>query len=371
MRRVLEVFGEPIISGGQEAFVNNVVESIDWSDLSIDLFTPYYCNNKLYKDNVEKRGGKVYAAGLDFKPGKSRFNIEKVIDAHLKTNQYDVVHVHSGSISVLALTAKIARRNGVERVIVHSHSPAEHETIKHLLVKLYFSKTLYKYPTNYLACSMNAALCKYPKKIASTKTVFLKNGINLEKYKFNPTVREKIRSQLEIENDVYVIGHVGRFSREKNHTFLIDVFNGLIKKGVKVKLLLVGDGELQDEVKNKVLVLGLADNVILTGNISNVNEYMQAMDIFVLPSLYEGLPFVGVEAQASGMPVIVSTGVSQELKLTKSILYIDLSVQKWIDSIECMLGLSRKNNIEELRKKGFDIKETSSTLKSLYVNDIS
>lgn len=366
MIRVLEVFGEPIISGGQEAFVNNVVESIDWSDLTIDLFTPYYCGNDLYRDNVEKKGGKVYVAGLDFNPGKSRFNIEKILDDHFKTHCYDVVHVHSGSVSVLALTAKIARNNHVKKVFVHSHSPIEHETLKHSLVKIYFSRDLKKYPTAYFACSMNAALCKYPKKIAREKTIFIKNGINLEKYKYDAAVRNKMRKQLHIEDNEYVIGHVGRFSKEKNHMFLIDVFKKLLDEKIKARLLLVGDGELKAEVIQKVHSLGISSNVLFTGNVTNVHEYMQVMDCFVLPSLYEGLPFVGVEAQAAGMPVIVSTGVSPELKLTDLIQYTELDVNKWAQTINKCKQIKRSCDISRLKDQGFDIVQTAELLRKEY-----
>lgn len=367
MIKVLEVFGEPIISGGQEAFVNNVVENIDWNDLTIDLFTPYYCDNDLYRCNVEKKGGKVYAVGLEFNPGKSRFNIEKALDIHLKNHHYDVVHVHSGSISVLALTAKIAKRNQINKVFVHSHSPIEHETLKHSLIKMCFSRDLKKYPTAYLACSMNAALCKYPNKIAKTKTIFIKNGINLEKYRFDVLVRNKIRKQLNIEDDEYVIGHVGRFSKEKNHLFLIDVFVRLLENKNKVRLLLVGDGELRNVVTQKVHTLGIDGDVIFTGNVTNVHEYMQAMDCFVLPSFYEGLPFVGVEAQAAGMPVIVSTGVSPELKLTDLIHYEELDIDKWVDAIKKWKILKRSDDISTLRNQGFDILQTVSMLRQMYI----
>lgn len=367
MRRVLEVFGEPIISGGQEAFVNNVVENINWKGLRIDLFTPYYCDNSLYRKNVEKRGGKVFASCLEFKPGSSRFNIRKPIERILKKEKYDVVHVHSGSVSVLAIVADVAKKNAIETIIIHSHSPAEHETVKHILVKTLFYKTLSTCPTYYLACSLNAAICKFPKNIALYKTKFINNGINLEKYKFNIKQRKMMRNNLNLEASDYLIGHVGRFSKEKNHKFLIEIIDRLVALGVKAKLLLVGDGELKVEIEAQVKKKKLDKYVIFTGNVTNVNEYMQAMDCFALPSLYEGLPFVGIEAQAAGMPVIVSTGVSQELKLTDSIVYEELDVNTWVNRICTCHGMKRVDNIEQLKKMGFDIVQTANILRKLYL----
>lgn len=368
MRKILEVFGEPIINGGQETFVNNLIENINLSDMSIDLFTPYYCENKLYKMNVEDKGGQVFEAGLKFEPGKSRFNIKNSLISIFKNNHYDVVHIHSGSVSVIAIAAQIARMNCCDRVIVHSHSPSEHETLKHMLAKLYFYRALSKYPTDYLACSMNAALWKYPKYIALKKTKIIKNGINLEKYKFDYEVRKKMRSKLSISMNEYLIGHVGRFSKEKNHLFLLNVFWGLLQKKYNVRLILLGNGKLQEDIKNKAKELGIENKVIFTGNVTNVNEYMQAFDVFVLPSLYEGLPFAGVEAQASGLPLIVSDGVSDELKITDSVEYIKLDEFEWIKAIEKKLNYHRYNNIEQLQKEGYDIIQTSEEIYDIYMN---
>ena len=370
MKRILEVFGEPIISGGQEAFVNNVIENINWENLCIDLFTPYYCNNDLYRKNISDRGGKIYEANLDFKPGSSRFNIRKPLDEVLKHEKYDVVHVHSGSVSVLSIVSEVAKKNKVKIIIVHSHSPAEHETFKHMLVKIWFYRVMKMYPTYYFACSLNAALCKFPRKIALDKTKFIKNGINLDKYKFDIEKRKKIRKYLKLNEKDYLIGHVGRFSKEKNHKFLIEIIDKLSMLDRNVKLLLVGDGELKKDIEEQVKKRNLIKNVIFTGNVANVDEYMQAMDCFVLPSLYEGLPFVGVEAQASGMPIIVSNGVSCELKLTNSVEYEELKVEKWIEKIRKSKNKRRCDNILELKKAGFDITETANILRKIYFENV-
>ena len=128
--KVLEVFGEPISSGGQESLVINIISHMNLENMQIDLLTPYYCDHTYYKSVIEELGGKVYEFGLPFEPGKSRFNINKEIDTFFKENKYDVVHVHSGSISVLCIIEYFAKKNGVKKVITHSHCAVEHINIK-------------------------------------------------------------------------------------------------------------------------------------------------------------------------------------------------------------------------------------------------
>lgn len=371
MKRILEVFGEPIISGGQEAFVNNLVSNIDISGLLIDLYTPYYCGNEYYKKNVLKLGGNVFEENIPFTPGKSRKNIIKPFEKHLKSFHYDVVHVHSGSVSVLAYVAKTAKKCGVNRIIVHSHSPAEKETLKHIAIKILTKRTMQKCPTDFFACSVNAAEWKYPKNIVKNNITIIKNGINLERYVFDANVRSEIRNNLNIPEDAYVVGHVGRFSHEKNHKFLISVFAKLKKVINNAKLILAGDGDTIEEIKALVKEKEIEDCVSFLGNIPNVNEVMQAMDVFVLPSLYEGLPIVGVEAQAAGLAVIVSANVSDELKLTNSIQYVSIEdEQLWVNALVRIADEKpRYQNTEKLAKAGFDIHATAELVRSVYIKE--
>lgn len=369
--KVLEVFGEPIISGGQESFVNNLILNIDPSDLNIDLYTPYNCENENYINNVRKLGGNIFEEKLPFTPGKSRKNIIKPFKNHLKKFHYDVVHVHSGSISVLAYISKTAKECGVKRIIVHSHSPAEKETLKHILIKFFTKRTMLKCPTNYFACSLNAAEWKYPKNIVENNVIIIKNGINLEDYKFNSNIRSEIRKELNIPDDAFVVGHVGRFSREKNHKFLINVFVKLKKIISNSKLVLAGDGDTINEIKSMVKEKKIEDSVIFLGNISNVNEVMQSMDVFVLPSLYEGLPVVGVEAQASGLPLIVSANVSDEIKLTADVQFLSIQNEElWLNAlIKLAKEKPRYQNTEILTKAGFDIHTTAEIVRDVYMKE--
>ena len=152
--RVLEVFGEPISNGGQESFVINIVQHINHEHLAIDMLTPYYCDNSYYEDIVKSFGGTIYTFGLSFEPGKSRFNINDKIDAFFKEHPYDVVHIHSGSISILCIMAHFAKKNHVKKIIVHSHCAAEHKTLKYRLTRMASYPYIMSAPTDYCACSV-------------------------------------------------------------------------------------------------------------------------------------------------------------------------------------------------------------------------
>lgn len=310
--------------------------------------------------------GNVYELGLDFQPGQSRKLLYEPVKRFLEGHIYDAVHVHSGSISALAYVAKAARRSGVNKVIVHSHATGI-PSIKHKAIRFVFGFMLRANATDFLACSVEAGKMKYPSDIVKNKLVVIKNGINIEQYKLCSTKRESIRKSLGIANDTYVLGHVGRFSYEKNHSFLINVFNQVHEQIPKSKLLLVGDGELVNEIRAKVKEVGLEDLVIFTGNVDNVQDYYQAMNVFLLPSLYEGLPFVTLEAQASGIPCIISTGVPENVKMAPNVYRLDLGdEQDWIDKA---ISLKQEKPLDSsiiIQQAGYDIRDTAKQIRSLY-----
>lgn len=370
MKKVLEVFGEPISRGGQESYVMNALTNMNLSDLHIDMFTPYYCDNEAYKYFIESHGGKVNQGGMPFVVGGSRREIVPVFEEYLKDKEYDVVHIHSGSISVLAYYARIASKVGVRKVIVHSHSSGVKENIKHFLIKKYASRLFEAYATDYFACSLEAAKWKYPMSVMS-KVKVLKNGVDLLKFKYDEKIRKKFRNEYKIADGTLVLGHVGRFTYEKNQIFLIDVLLAFRKKysNKKAILMLIGDGEELASVKKKVDQLGMNDSVIFTGARDNINEYMQMFDIFLFPSLYEGLGMVGIEAQAAGLPVIASKGIPQLMKVKEQVVFVDLAeIDKWVLEIYKKMNM-RDISQDEIKSKGFDIIDTSRELRNIYFEE--
>lgn len=364
--RILEITGEPILHGGQENFIFNILENINNSDLQFDVLTPYSCDNERFKDLIRNKGGNVYEFNLEFRPCKSRRLLYKPVLNFLRDRKYDVIHIHSGSISVLAYEALAARKAGVKKIIVHSHSTGT-KGIKHTLIHATFSPILKNCPTHYMACSKEAAEMKFPSSVQGDVTV-AKNGINLNRFKRNIEVGKALRKRYGISDNAFVIGHVGRFTAEKNHVFLVDMFNILHERLPNSYLLLVGEGELFEQTKSMVNSLNLSKNVIFAGVVDNPQDYYNAMNCFALPSLYEGFSFVTLEAQANGLPCIVSTGVPKAVVLTDLVQRIKLDADKWADNIMHIIGIGIHDTTEVLRQSGYDISKSATLIERIYLS---
>lgn len=260
---------------------------------------------------------------------------------------------------------------GCFNVILHSHASGvdgNHRKMKAIFHKV-CRKMLKKVGTKYATCSDLAAEWMFPN-IDRSQLVHINNGIDLNKFKFNVDTREEVRKILGVKDEI-VIGHVGRFAYQKNHEYLIGVVKKIRQRGLKTKLLLVGEGELENEFKLCVQKEGLQEDVIFYGVSHSVDRVFQAMDIFVLPSRFEGFPLVGVEAQASGLPVIFSNRITREAKISENVVFLpidDDSVQKWAETIETFSfeKVSREDGYTILRNKMFDIKDTVKSFLSLY-----
>jgi glycosyltransferase involved in cell wall biosynthesis len=223
--------------------------------------------------------------------------------------------------------------------------------------------------TDRFACSQKAGTFLFGKK----DFAIINNAIEVKKYIFNEETREKIRTKLNLNNK-FVIGHVGRLSIEKNHLFLLDVFAQVHNKCIDSVLLLVGEGALKLKIKEKVKALGLEDNVVFLGVCSNVNEIYQAMDVFVLPSLFEGLPTVGIEAQTAGLMCFFSDEVTPEVKVTNFVQFISLknNASYWSEQIlKYSNGYKRYDKSEILIQAGYDIKNTAKQLEDFYLNSLT
>lgn len=366
-KRVLELTGEPIGMGGQEMFIINVIKHMNHDGLQIDLLTPYHCENLQYENEILKHGGQLFCLNLPFNARKSRNNIIIPIYKFLKKNKYDVVHIHSGSISVLAYSSFISRLIGIKKIIVHSHSAGLKKNFRYKLLKAFSFPLITWSPTDYCACSELAGIWKYPKSVVRNKLIIIKNGVDLNLFAYNEHIRKEIRDQFHLENKTIVIGHVGRFSYQKNQEFIIRLVAMLKKRSFNCKAILIGEGESLDMVKELVHNYELNESVFFVNRISNVSDYMQAMDIFILPSRWEGLPIVGVEAQAAGLPIIVSEKVTEEMKLVENVTYLDINNEKeWVKTI-IEMKIKRYSNSEKIKEKGYDINDTSKFVRKLYL----
>jgi len=369
--RILEAFGEPISNGGQESFVRSLISHMDRAGLTVDLLTPYYCDNDRYREVTASWGGTLTELHETFNPGGSRFGIVKPLTAYLKDHSYDVVHVHSGSISILVIFAVCARRAGVKKILVHSHCAIEGFSLKNVILKTLGSLVLHKNADVFCACSEVAAKAKFVPWLLGKPVRIFKNGVDLKRFAFQPDFRSALRNNLGIPEDALVVGHVGRFSYQKNHEYLIRVFDQLQKeRGGTAHLLLIGAGETEPAVREQVANLGLQESVHFLGTLDNVQDYLSAMDVFVLPSRYEGLPLVGVEAEAAGLPVVTSTGVSRELDLCDGVRFLPLSedVSDWVRTIQELTGTRNDHSAEQLNAAGYNIDLTAAEVREVYLD---
>lgn len=300
------------VGGGVESVIMNYYRHLDHSKVQFDFICDEDSTRIPY-DEIKKLGGRVFLVPKYQNLPKYL----KVLEKLFKENQYRIVHSNINTLSVFPLYA--AKKAGVPIRISHSHSTSNPKEWKRNFIKNILRPFSKRYATDYFACSEVAGRYLFGNKTFNRGEVkIIHNAIDIDKFKFDEVARKKLRKELGIKDSTIVIGHVGRFVQQKNHTFLVDVFKEYHKKNPDSKLLLVGSGPLEDEIKKKVERLGLKDSVLFLGQRDDINKLYSVMDIFCLPSLYEGLPVVGVESQAAGLPIIFSNGVSHEAIISKN-----------------------------------------------------
>lgn len=362
--RIAQIIGK-WLGGGVEAVVMNYYRHIDHSKVQFDFICDDDSTNIPY-DEIEKLGGKV----ILIPPYQKVFKYQKELRRVLRDGKYKIVHSHINTLSVFPLYA--AKKVGVPVRIAHSHSTTNKKEWKKNLLKQVLRPFSKKYATNYMCCSELAGRWLFGDKAYDEGKVYLlNNAIDLDKFKYDKKIRDKKRKELGIKEDTIVIGHIGRFVAQKNHTFLIDIFNQFHKKEKNSILLLAGQGPLQEEIKNKVRELGLDDSVRFLGQRNDANELYQAFDVFLLPSLYEGLPVVGVEAQASGLLCFFSDDMTKETKVLDSTVFMSLSntSEEWTGEILTNLkDYKRINTKNEVSDNGFDIEIEARKLEKYYIN---
>lgn len=347
----------------------NYYRNIDKDKIQFHFLCDEDSTNIPYEE-IEKMGGKV----IIIPPYQRLFEYQKELYRIFKENNYKIVHSHISTLSVFPL--RIAKKAGVPIRIAHSHSTSNKKEWKRNLIKNILRPFSKLYANQFFACSELSGRWLFGEKaFKNDKIKIINNAIDLEKFKFNKEKRNEIRKKLKIDENIILIGHIGRFVTQKNHEFLIDVFNEIIKKrkqeNFDSKLILIGQGNLKENIIEKIKYLGLQDYVIFTGQTTNVSDYYNAMDIFVLPSLYEGLPVVGIEAQANGLLCEFSTDMTKETKVLNTTKFISLkeTAKKWAEIIlEGYKNFKRKNSFDEMTKKNFNIKEEAKKLEKYYIN---
>ncbi len=362
--RIPQIVGK-WLGGGIEAVVISEYLAMDKSKIQFDFICDEDSTNIPY-DLIEKNGGRV----IIIPPYQKAFKYHKELKKVLKENNYKIVHSHISTMSVFSLFA--AKCAGVPVRIAHSHSTTNKKEKKKNLMKQVLRPFSKVFATNYMCCSELAGRWLFGDKEYDKGNVYLlNNAIDLDKFKYDEKLRKKKRKELGIKDDTLVIGHLGRFVAQKNHTFLIDIFNEIHKKNNNSILLLAGQGPLMEDIKNKVKDLNLDDSVKFLGQRNDANELYQAFDVFLLPSLYEGLPVVGVEAQASGLLCYLSDDMTKETKVLDITKFMSLNntPEEWADNIlNDVKKYKRIDTSKEMTAKNFNIKEEAKKLEEYYLN---
>ncbi len=361
--RVLQV-GMTSGVGGVESFMCNINENINHEKFKVDFLVHQEINSK-YLNSIQKMESTVYkVAGLRdgiLKYFKEIFNF-------YNTNSYDIVHLNECSASFFIYCLPLLF-NKKTKLIIHSHNGDSNNKIVHNILKIFQNIRV----NCRLACSDVAAKWMFKNK----KSIIIHNGIDLEKFKFKLENRNMIRSELGFNEENFVVGSIARFEQQKNHRKILEIFKNVLEINVKARLVLVGSGSLEDDVKKYAHELEIYDKISFLGIRNDVEKIMAAFDVFLMPSLYEGLPFVCVEAQANGLELLISNTISNEVILTDLVNVVNLydTNEVWAKNLNDVYIKNKNknrtiyNNI--LKEKNYDIHDVAKKIEEIYENLIN
>lgn len=360
----------PLGVGGVTNMMINIQSHLDRSKVNFDYLV-FHDRKEALEDKVASMGSRKLIASVDHisvRPLRRLLRINEIRKV-CKENKIQILHYNADSAADVTniLGAKLG---GVKYVTIHSHNAGFGTAGKGVrMVSKLLQPFIPALCNNYWACSDLAARFLFPKSIIEAGNyAVLPNGIELEKYDYNEAVRKEMRTKLGLE-DRFVVGDAGRFSDQKNHTFLLDIFKEIARKNDKAVLLLFGVGELVEPMKEKTKRLGIQERVIFYGASSEMEKMYQAMDVFLMPSLHEGLPVTGVEAQASGLPCVFADTITKEVDITghSEFLSLDEAPGVWADKVLAYVESERKSNKKELLEAGYDIQQTADIVSKLYL----
>lgn len=337
--------------GGAETFIMNVYRGIDRSLVQFDFL---YSFDGVYKDEIEQLGGRLYQIPFITQcgPFAYRKHVMRVLHEH---PEYHIIHSHMDKFSGLIM--ECARKQNIPVRIAHSHSTRNEGGILFQLVKNYYGNKIAANCTDRFACSEKAAAWLFGNQ--SSNAVIVKNGVDLSRYS----------GQDHRDPNAFTICAIGRFVPVKNHTFLIDVFAQAYQLDSTSRLVLAGSGALIDTIKEKVNTLGLAEVVTFLGDCNNIPQLLEQVDVLCMPSLFEGLPIVTVEAQSAGVPCVVSDTITREINITDSVTFLSLTDDPttWAKELLRQKGKPKPDNRDKVTQHGYNISATIQQLQNFYL----
>lgn len=359
--RVLIQIRDLRIGNGIATCIMNYYPHTVSDKISIDFLLNRFVDS-IFMEQVLCKGSKVYVLPKDInKPCIANW---KYMEKVLKTGHYDVLHTNISGWNALAALL-LAQKNGVKKRIYHAHNPRENSSLKARLRSLIYETPSVWLANRYMACSQLAGKSLFGKHSFD----ILPNSFDTSRYVFNIQVRANLRKQLSIEN-CFVVGVVGRLSEQKNPLFVVDILAEMIKQKSNVVLLWIGSGPMEHVVIQKAQRLGIKNSLILLGNREDVNRFYSAMDVFLLPSFFEGLGIVFVEAQLSGLPTFGNDTLPVEINISPLMyrLSLKLSAKTWAKTILNVHIVDRKKTLVCSQNSIFEIKNTSNLLREYYSN---
>ena len=368
--KVIEINVDDVGLGGVYALVNSVIRHKP-EGLQIDIACIARFENPENVKALNELGVNVRYVGTDAGLlSRPRAYYENTLKL-LAGGGYDCAHIHGDLGYLLLIFARAAQRAGVKKILLHSHAAGIDGRLRRVKGALHAltRRSLKRWATDFAACSDRAAAWMYPN-LPAGRVRMVNNGVEVERFAFDPEARARLREALGL-SDAFVVGHVGRFAWQKNHEYLLEAFRAIRTRVMGAKLLLVGEGPLFDETRQRAERLGIQKDVIFYGASYDVAGLMQAMDLFLLPSRFEGLPVSGVEAQAAGLPVIFSDAVTRQASLTGNAWFLPAdarSLSQWADRAEAVAtaDVDRRAGAMAVRRAGFTIQDTVGAFLALY-----
>lgn len=364
---ILQVVGA-MNCGGAESMIMNLFRSIDKEKFQFHFL--YYTNDKCYYDDeIKYLGGTIHRLS-PFSQSNIMIIIKDLQDL-MRKQSIDVVHAHT-SLSI-GVVMYAARRAGVPIRIAHSHTTVDSRKASFFrnMYNVGMKNLIKRYSNRYLMCGKEAGKFLYGDKYFK-KAVILPNAIDLNKYDVSMDIIDKAKDSLSISKDTLIIGQVGAFKETKNYKFTLKVARELKSRGINYKMLFAGEGELMDNCIEYAKQLDVEDNILFLGNRSDIHILMNVFDVLIMPSLYEGLPVTLIEAQATGLPSVISDNISRECDLELDLitfLSLDDSISNWVDNIVKESNKEKKDvkTIEtRIKTKGYSIEESVELVSEIY-----
>lgn len=360
-----------IDGGGVGGVIYNYLSHMNLKDMHIEIIVRDYGHRQFLHDKFEKLGIPVhYIIQRKENPKKHFDEIGKI----MRDGRFDVVHCHDQNWSVIYL--KMAEKIGVPVRIAHSHLTVQTSDRIKVAISNLFTASLKKTATGYFACGKAAGAYMWGNEIANcSKLYVMRNAVDAQAFQFNKNIRTEFRKNFGFENRT-IIGHIGRFNEQKNHLFLIEIFKAYLALDPTAILVLIGIGELEPKIRNLVNRSEIQNNVIFLGQRNDVRELYNAFDVFLLPSLYEGLPVVGIEAQANGLPCLFSDTISDEVVILPGtkVLKLSDSAQIWADTIRELVNkktIDRAKAIDVINADGYNIEVEAEKLRKYYFAEVT